>query len=583
MSIYPFHMIVVSSLKKMPNLDVVVPEIESSFLGDLDEVFRFLQKEREGLKEVDTRFQRPQTSPLDFSEGFGDLSLAMQFLTSERRRSQSSSPHLQEQQLSAHQSILPEQNDMQSTTPSALESVHTETAPFAMTTSSEMVTIDNEDENKPAPDMGEKTVANSAPTLVSADAENHCSRKRPKSSSSKQLFSIDDPSSSSAGSASSESDSRSQTTPTEDKQRPTVGPTSTNTRYWSWQSSKALRKMRLMALEEQADLSTLFGLRKTSCVTITAPLSQNTIPRNEAPDVARPRSNYENFWDSETEFSAVAPVDQTDSENATVCLQSRRLLAMRTRDSFLFPKGRTLLAKALEVVPVVSKAPNVPDGPSESAKVSGPARDKAINLKFFVGQESKVISSGPAIKVHLGGSATDSSAGLAAPEKKVFIFVDNSNILLGYYQHHQKWTCSDDKVLKCMQKYEQETLTRQLTTESVLFVISIIACQGNASLSIRCIHKNKSTQRSSPFTKVRLPRLLQFSSATPSGWTSSVGRFGSALSGTRCGTRALLRYHHPSPRSKIYTGGARIPSSPDQDKNLWGLFHIHESCEPCRA
>jgi len=391
----------------MPDHDV--PDTDVSLLGDLDLVLGFLTKER-GDQNMDG--SSPQLEQNDTSASlatFGDLSAVMDFLNSERLRLLNSNFNLKEQQPTGNL-----------TKPGPADTVSITTAPA--TSSVPIREATNEDGVRAT---GTSTIAEESQSVPhTAPISDHpptelAARKRVKSSSPKHQLSIDDPSSSSAGGASSESDSKTKLATPMEINRPK--------RYWPSLAGRALRDMKRMAQAEQPS-----SLDATPTVRLT--VRPSVFPRCEALGMSRPRCNYDNFWNTGSESCAVVPADTTDSEDATPSQQTNKLLAMRTRDSFLFPRGQTLLTEALNAptFPVISIAPAVP---------SQLVKDQQV----FEAQSS-VRNSKPAeltSNSHIRGAATTQTADALEPTKKVFIFVDNSNILFGYYQYFQKMASTD--------------------------------------------------------------------------------------------------------------------------------------------
>ncbi|KAF9281987.1 hypothetical protein BGZ68_006290 [Mortierella alpina] len=158
--------------------------------------------------------------------------------------------------------------------------------------------------------------------------------------------------------------------------------------------------------------------------------------------IQRPRSHYRNFWrpgeqDSAMEDGPTLPSLVCTTFASTTSTQSlseeqcagKKLLAMRVRDTFLVPNGVSHLVNALsqaradahvdaEQPTDLAKKDKVDDDDDDVVKEGLPNPATAFTEAFSTAYMQEVD-----IKV--------------APSDRVFIFVDNSNILTGFYQHHQ--------------------------------------------------------------------------------------------------------------------------------------------------
>ncbi|GJJ73292.1 hypothetical protein EMPS_05650 [Entomortierella parvispora] len=391
----------------MPDQEAIVPEADGSLLGDLDQVLGFLADERREQNMDTSSSLRKQYDTSAALAAFGDLSDVMQYLNSERLRSLNSKLSLQEQLAG-------------NTLPSNMLT----TAIVSSTLSIPTPDIANDVEraaNTPPNEVETQSPAQTAPVCERPQIE-PTTRKRAKSSSPKHQLSIDDPSSSSAGSASSESDSKTKVAIPMEISRPK--------RYWPLPAGRALRDMKRMALSEQLGSSA----SSVTIPTVKVTVKSGAFPRSEAVVAEGPRCNYDNFWNTGSEYCAVVPVDTTDSEDTTPS-HTKKILAMRTRDSFLYPRGQALLAKAL----------NTPTFTTDSVASTAPSQSAKDQSKEMQPSER---NSQPASKRLGRATATAQIMEAIEPPKKVFIFVDNSNILFGYYQYYQKMTSAEKAVFR---------------------------------------------------------------------------------------------------------------------------------------
>ncbi|KAF9948882.1 hypothetical protein BGZ70_002022, partial [Mortierella alpina] len=246
-----------------------------------------------------------------------------------------------------------------------------------------------------------------------------------------------------------------------------------------WRAAKVLKEMKALFLSEQREQqeqharrrllgqvivdrqkrgdSTGQALRQKICgtvsrnglVSIASGEEQEGVidhtPGCEPLIVQRPRSHYRNFWrpweqDPTMENGPTLPSLACTTFASTTSTQSlseeqcagKKLLAMRVRDTFLVPNGVSHLVNALSQANTDVHADA--DKPTEFAsqdRIDGDDND-----------DGDGVGKSPL------NSATEFNTGLKAPfaqevdikvlpSERVFIFVDNSNILTGFYQHHQ--------------------------------------------------------------------------------------------------------------------------------------------------
>ncbi|KAF9093417.1 hypothetical protein BGX23_003342 [Mortierella sp. AD031] len=207
------------------------------------------------------------------------------------------------------------------------------------------------------------------------------------------------------------------------------------------------------------------------------------IPGYEPELLWRPRSHYKNFWrastTSTTSTSTTATTDNRSSSSeeesplhlnrgraaavasgsttlTTSCMSettsthaaAKRLLAMRVRDSFLVPKGTSLLDQALSRAETHLPEPIVPSPPAEeTVKAASTMAKLELGTMKTLAKPTTILSgpslSPPAEKSGAEPSITEQPRIDHIPPKpisseRVFIFVDNSNILHGFYHCRQQ-------------------------------------------------------------------------------------------------------------------------------------------------
>ncbi|CAO3569490.1 unnamed protein product [Mortierella alpina] len=158
----------------------------------------------------------------------------------------------------------------------------------------------------------------------------------------------------------------------------------------------------------------------------------------------RPRSHYRNFWrpweqDPTMEDGPTLPSLACTTFASTTSTQSlseeqcagKKLLAMRVRDTFLVPNGVSHLVNAL------SQA-------NADAHIDADKQTNFANEDTIDGDEDDGggVEKGPLKSAREFDSEPKTSFAQVVdtkvtPSERVFIFVDNSNILTGFYQHHQ--------------------------------------------------------------------------------------------------------------------------------------------------
>ncbi|KAG0365370.1 hypothetical protein BGZ54_006577 [Gamsiella multidivaricata] len=157
-----------------------------------------------------------------------------------------------------------------------------------------------------------------------------------------------------------------------------------------------------------------------------------------------PRSHYRNFWractDDERESWTEPTTAQTDLDLTTSmqCLSEdqvagRHLLAMRVRNAFLEPKGKSLLEGVLAKSMVGFATDATEQTENKEAEVS----------KTIISEKPDTVSTKPvAIADPKAQQPTHVEKRVAVvdvvPLERVFIFVDNSNILTGFYHYQQR-------------------------------------------------------------------------------------------------------------------------------------------------
>ncbi|KAF9570608.1 hypothetical protein EC968_001633 [Mortierella alpina] len=196
----------------------------------------------------------------------------------------------------------------------------------------------------------------------------------------------------------------------------------------------------------QVSRQKLCGTVSTSIIPVALEDEQESVidhtPGCEPLIFQRPRSHYRNFWrpwdqDPTMEDGPTLPSLGCTTFASTTSTQSlseeqcagKKLLAMRVRDTFLVPNGVTHLVNALS---------------QARADVSFDAEQPIVSaVKDRVDNEDDIVEEGALnstarfsdrIKTSFTQQEVDTQV---APSDRVFIFVDNSNILTGFYQHHQ--------------------------------------------------------------------------------------------------------------------------------------------------
>ncbi|KAF8923307.1 hypothetical protein BGZ58_003097 [Dissophora ornata] len=226
-----------------------------------------------------------------------------------------------------------------------------------------------------------------------------------------------------------------------------------------WQATRALKHMKILFLAEQQQLNELrrsqqlerpqrgpgpidskphderHGCSKDATMMLRSNQEKREISSCEMVLTNKPRSHYKNFWRSctldteESESEAVSPMTSTQclSEEQSA---AKQLLAMKVRDTFLAPKGTSLLEQALsksetDIVGWVVENPSAEDTHSD--------QDKII-IQGSSEQASPDVAQEPLKTDDVEEPMEDD----VVPSDRVFIFVDNSNILTGFYQYHQQ-------------------------------------------------------------------------------------------------------------------------------------------------
>ncbi|KAF9153269.1 hypothetical protein BG015_003741 [Linnemannia schmuckeri] len=154
---------------------------------------------------------------------------------------------------------------------------------------------------------------------------------------------------------------------------------------------------------------------------------------------------------SKTSARPTSCASETKSKNA----ESKRLLALRVRDTFLVPRGTNLLDQALSRAEAHLPGPVAPTPPQheEKPKLTSTTRLELGTMKSLTRittplsgppQLADKLRPAPATSTSTEQPKPDStpsppkSASATPSNERIFIFVDNSNILHGFYQNRQQ-------------------------------------------------------------------------------------------------------------------------------------------------
>ncbi|KAG0335049.1 hypothetical protein BG000_007831 [Podila horticola] len=438
------------------------PQITSSSersLGNLGPVLSFLGLEKRGL-----RTKRPNTINAEMASGsLGDFSQAFRYLKTQRH------------QVEAHRSP-PEQD----TSSSSLSLLSTLLGAHVMEESDKSVTFVINQDNQKSQEMPPKPEKE---------------RRKLKKKSSRRILAIDEPSSSSGGGcASSESDQKEtlaekktsmenadvyfleetkiqtdpKTTHVIDNKPRTRKQAPVPPKKWHWTLRGTMTKMerlfraeRLAQEKRQLEITTTTVKTRRPSELLDSGTENDDHRANSRPGnsaiTRKPPSKI--FWSKNSEHVQKTLVVQTKPMYAlcTLTTSAKRtseellsplshLVAMRKRDMFLVPRGLERLTKVLPRSPSVTCSSSTDTSEEETSTTT-----TATETATTTATTSPAVSSTAQPEKHspmpntltLGSTwpiADKNQPGaikVPGPER-VFVFVDNSNILTGFYHYYER-------------------------------------------------------------------------------------------------------------------------------------------------
>ncbi|KAF9116943.1 hypothetical protein BGX27_008091 [Mortierella sp. AM989] len=187
------------------------------------------------------------------------------------------------------------------------------------------------------------------------------------------------------------------------------------------------------------------------------------IPGCEPTLARRPRTHNKNFWrtaceeEQGLESGALNIEDNAQTPTtSTQCLSEeqsigKRLLAMRVRDTFLVPIGKQLRDQALSQADIGGIAATQSSS-AEKSRSSNTTRSECASTKTLVRVEAE----------HLTLKTTEETIEEEEmSSRRVFIFVDNSNILTGFYQFQQKHAAQNENNITSKQQSTRSSLSHE--------------------------------------------------------------------------------------------------------------------------
>ncbi|KAF9983039.1 hypothetical protein BGZ75_005481 [Mortierella antarctica] len=264
-----------------------------------------------------------------------------------------------------------------------------------------------------------------------------------------------------------------------------------------WRAAKVLKEMKALFLAEQREQQEQHARRKlyyqetvdrqkrvpgrelcgtvsrNGLISIASGEEQESViehtPGCEPLILQRPRSHYRNFWrpceqDSTMENGPTLPSLACTTFASTTLTQhlseeqcaGKKLLAMRVRDTFLVPNGVSHLVNALSQARAdVHVDAEHPTDSTDKNRVNGDDEDDG---------DDDVEAEGP-LDLATGFDERFQTSFMqevdytkVAPSDRVFIFVDNSNILTGFYHHHQVHSSSQKGQIPTSESRPVETV-----------------------------------------------------------------------------------------------------------------------------